>query len=131
MSLSASLANALTGLTASARAASVVSSNVSNALTEGYARRELHLSPQSVGGTGAGVKVDSVTRVVDRALVTDRRLADREAGNARLRSGFLARIGDLTGTPENQGSPSAGIASTEAALIHAARRPGRRARPEG
>ena len=131
MSLSASLANALTGLTASARAASVVSSNVSNALTEGYARRELHVSPQSVGGTGAGVKVDSVTRVVDRALVTDRRLADGEAGNARLRSGFLARIEDLTGTPENEGSLSARIASLESALIQAASRPDSQARLQG
>src|SRR5690606_11412783 len=111
MSLSASLANALTGLTASARAASVVSSNVSNALTEGYARRELHLSPQSVGGRGAGVRVDGVTRVVDRTLLTDRRLADGEAGNARLKSGFLARIEGMTGTPEDAGSLSARVAT--------------------
>ena len=123
MSLSASLANALSGLTASARAASVVSSNVSNALTEGYARRELNLSPQSVGGTGAGVRIDSVTRVVDRALLTDRRLAGAETGNARLKSGFLDRIETLTGTPEDAGSLSQRIAQLEAALIQASSRP--------
>lgn len=128
MSLSASLANALSGLTASARAASVVSSNVSNALTEGYARRELNLSPQSVGGTGAGVRVDSVTRVVDRALLTDRRLAGAEAGNARLRSGFLDRIETLTGTPEQAGSLSQRIAELESALIQASSRPDSQAR---
>ena len=131
MSLSASLANALTGLTASARAASVVSSNVSNALTEGYARRELHLSPQSVGGRGAGVRVDGVTRVVDRTLLTDRRLADGEAGNARLKSGFLARIEGMTGTPEDAGSLSARVATLESALIQAASRPDSQARLQG
>lgn len=128
MSLSASLANALTGLTASARAASVVSSNVSNALTEGYARREVNLSPQSLGGTGAGVKVDSVTRVVDRALLSDRRLADAEAGNTRLKSGFLGRIEDLTGTPEDANSLSARIAALESSLVQAASRPDSQAR---
>ena len=123
MSLSASLANALSGLTASARAASVVSSNVSNALTEGYARRELNLSAQSLGGTGAGVKIDGVTRAVDRALLTDRRLADAEAGNARLKSGFLGRIETLTGTPGEAGSLSGRIAQLESALIQASGRP--------
>lgn len=131
MSLSASLANALTGLTASARAASVVSSNVSNALTEGYARRELNLSPQSLGGTGAGVRVDGVTRVVDRALLTDRRLADAEAGNAQLRSGFLSRIEDMTGTPEDAGSLSGRVAALESAFIQAASRPDSQARLQG
>lgn len=128
MSLSTSLANALTGLTASARAASVVSSNVSNAMTEGYARRELNLSPQSVGGTGAGVKVDSITRVVDRALLTDRRLADADAGNTRLRSGFLARIEGLVGTPEDASSLSARLVALESALVQAASRPDSQAR---
>ena len=128
MSLSASLANALTGLTASARAASVVSSNVSNALTEGYARRELNLSPQSVGGTGAGVRIDGVTRVVDRALLADRRLADADAGNARLQTGFLGRIERLTGTPEESGSLSARIVALESTLIQASGRPDSQAR---
>lgn len=128
MSLSASLANAMTGLTASARAASVVSSNVANAMTDGYARRELNLSPQSVGGTGAGVKVDGVTRVVDRALLSDRRLADAEASNTRLKSGFLGRIERLAGTPEDAGSLSARLADLEAALVAAASRPDSQAR---
>ena len=36
MSISGTLANALSGLTAASRAAQLVSSNVSNAMTEGY-----------------------------------------------------------------------------------------------
>jgi flagellar hook-associated protein 1 FlgK len=128
MSLSSTLANALTGLNAASRAASVVSSNVSNALTAGYARRELNLSPQSLGGTGAGVQVDGITRAVNRALLTDRRLADADAGNARAQSGFLGRIEELTGDPETPGSLSARIAALEASLVQAASRPDSQAR---
>ena len=54
MGITNALNNAVSGLNAVARAADVVSSNVSNALTDGYARRQLHLSSQTLGGDGAG-----------------------------------------------------------------------------
>ena len=128
MSLSTSLANALSGLTASSRAAGVVSSNVSNALTEGYARRELHLSPQSLGGIGAGVQVDGITRSVNVAVLADRRLADADAGNAGLKTAFLSRVETLLGDPEDAGSLAARIAAVEAALVQASSRPDSQAR---
>lgn len=128
MSLSASLANALSGLTASSRRAEVVSSNVANALTEGYARRELHLSPQSIGGNGAGVRVVGVTRAVDLAVLADRRLADADAGNAGLKTGFLSQIETLIGIPGDIGSLSDRMAALETALIQAASRPDSQAR---
>lgn len=128
MSLSASLANALSGLAASSRRAEVVSSNVSNALTEGYARRELHLSPQSLGGTGAGVRIDGVSRSVNAALLADRRLADSEAGNSGMRTDFLSRVERLIGSPEDAGSLSARIAELESALVQATSRPDSQAR---
>ncbi|MEZ5777417.1 MAG: flagellar hook-associated protein FlgK [Paracoccaceae bacterium] len=131
MSLSASLANALSGLTTTSRRAEVVSSNVANALTKGYARRELHVSPQSLGGTGAGVRIDGVTRSVNAALLADRRLADADAGNAGLRTGFLSRIEGLIGTPEDDGSLASRLAQLEAALVEAASRPDSQTRLQG
>ncbi|GAB4386326.1 flagellar hook-associated protein FlgK [Albidovulum sp.] len=128
MSLSATLANALSGLTATSRRAEVVSSNVSNALTEGYARRELNLSAQSLGGTGAGVRIDGVTRSVNTALLTDRRLADAAAGNSQNRTAFLTRIEELIGTPDDAGSLSARLAELDAALVQASSRPDSQAR---
>ena len=92
MSISSALSNALSGLTASARAAEVVSNNVSNALTEGYARRELGLSTRSLGGEGAGVKVDGVERVQNRTILADRRLADAAAGNAAVHQQFYTDL---------------------------------------
>lgn len=128
MSIASSFSNALSGLSAVSRAADVVSSNIANAMTEGYARRELALSALSVGGQGAGVRVDGVIRVVNQAVLADRRLADAEVGNIALRAEFLNRLETLLGTPGTPGSLSDRIASFETALIEAASRPDSEAR---
>ncbi|MBD3765154.1 MAG: flagellar hook-associated protein FlgK, partial [Rhodobacterales bacterium] len=52
MSLSASLAAALSGLNAASRSTALIASNVANATTAGYARRDLLLSPMTLGGRG-------------------------------------------------------------------------------
>ena len=76
MSITSALSNAISGLNASTRAADLVSANVANALTAGYARRTLELSSRSLAGNGAGVQIDAVRRQVDQGLLSDRRLAD-------------------------------------------------------
>ncbi len=123
MSISASLANALTGLNAASRAGQVISSNVANAMTEGYARRGLEFGAQSLGGTGGGVEIIGVTRAVTQSVLNDRRLADAEAGNADLRRGFLGMVETAVGTPGDAASLSARYAAFEAALATAASRP--------
>lgn len=123
MSITHTLNNALSGLSAVARAADVVSANVSNALTEGYGRRELLLSARSLGGVGAGVAVDGVARHVDQVVLADRRLADSEVVNAEVRNGFLSRVETLLGDPTKAGSLSARLAGFEQSLIAAASRP--------
>jgi flagellar hook-associated protein 1 FlgK len=128
MSISSSLSNALSGLTAAARAAEVVSSNTANAMTAGYARRELSLSSRAVGGQGAGVWVDGVTRVADQVVLADRRLAIADAGNAGVRTDFLTRIEALLGEPGTPGSLSSNLAKFESALIEGASRPDSEAR---
>lgn len=75
MSVSAAIANANSGLAAASRRASVLSNNVANALTPGYARREISVNERIIGGRGAGVTVDNVHRVVDPALTGERRSA--------------------------------------------------------
>ncbi|MGB5871676.1 MAG: flagellar basal body protein, partial [Albidovulum sp.] len=131
MGLSTSLANALTGLTAASRRAEVVSSNVSNALTPGYARREVNLAAQSLGGSGAGVHIDSVTRSFNQFILNDRRLADADAGNAGLRTDFLSNIENAIGQPGTPGALTEQIAAFDAALVQAASRPDSQARLQG
>lgn len=123
MGLSSTLANALSGLTAAARGAEVISSNVANARTPGYARREINLSPVSLGGTGAGVRVDGVTRSFSQSILNDRRLADADLSDADARAGFLTGIEKAIGEPGAAGSLTGRIAAFDAALVQAASRP--------
>lgn len=123
MSISGSLSNALSGLTAAARAADVVSSNVANALTPGYGRRELELSARSIAGVGAGVKVDGVSRDVDQLVLADRRLADAGAAEAEQYAAFNLKLEDAIGLPGDLNSLNGRIAALEAALTEAASRP--------
>ncbi len=128
MGLSTTLANALTGLNAATRGADVVSQNVANARTPGYARREVNLSAQSLGGNGAGVRLDGIGRVLNQSLLGDRRLADAASVNAGVRSGFLSAMEKEIGPPGDAGSLSGTYAAFEAALIQAASRPDSNAR---
>lgn len=123
MSLAASISNAMTGLSATSRAAEIVSNNVANAMTEGYARRELELSARSYGGQGAGVSVDGVNRVVDEAVLRDLRLVDASAGKASVTAEFYSTLERLVGTPEDSRSIGAHVDALEKSLIEAASRP--------
>ncbi|MCK0126097.1 flagellar hook-associated protein FlgK [Gelidibacter sp. F2691] len=123
MTISGALHNALTGLNANTRAAHLVSSNVANAMTEGYGARSLELSSRNLGGASAGVTIDGVRRNVDEILIGERRLSDAAIGNANTRSGFLAGLEKALGTPDQPGSLSGRMAQFEAALTETAVRP--------
>lgn len=123
MSISGALANALTGLTAVGRRGEVVSANVANAMTEGYARREIDLVPQALGGNGAGVRVRGVERIVSQSLLQSRRLSDAELQNSDTRSAFLSRIAAQVGQPGEAGALTTRLSDLESALIEAESRP--------
>ena len=128
MSISGALANALTGLNASARAAEVVSSNVANVMTQGYARREVGLAAQSLGGVGTGVRVTGITRQVDQFVLADRRLSDAEVASQTVGRSFFETIETALGQPGDSRSLSSRVASLESALIAAGSRPDSEAR---
>jgi len=123
MSMSSALSNALSGLTASSRSAEIVSSNIANALTDGYGRRELDLSSRVLGGEGSGVRIDGISRIVDKVVIADRRLADASLGASSTHAGFLQRIEDVVGAPGETGSLVDRLAGLDAAFIEAASRP--------
>lgn len=128
MSLSGTLSNALSGLAAASRGAQVVSSNVSNALTEGYGRRVLETSAASLVGKGTGVKVEGVRREVNQGLIDDRRRAEAETGGAQTRADALDRLEAAFGTPGEGDAIADRIAALESALVAAASRPDSEAR---
>lgn len=127
MSISTALSNALTGLTASSRAAGVVSTNLANILTDGYAPRSIELTTQG-DGRGGGVAVVGVTRNVDEGLLSERRLADSALGYNDAMAGFLARFETEMGLPDEPSSLTARIAAFEASLASAATKPEEEAR---
>jgi flagellar hook-associated protein 1 FlgK len=122
MSISGALSNALSGLTVAARTAETVSNNISNALTDGYGRRDIAVSSRIAGSYG-GVVIDGVSRHIDRGLLSDRRQAQAAQENSRVAVDFLQRVEGLVGTPDEGHSLSARLAALEESLVVAASRP--------
>lgn len=123
MSISSTLSNAISGMTAASRMAEIVSSNVSNSLTEGYGRRSLNLSAAVIGGRGAGVEIGSVDRFVDRGILSDRRLADANLGRFGSLATTMDQLQSVVGQAGSDGSISSQIVALESALIDASADP--------
>lgn len=119
MGLSSAFNSALTGLTTTARLAGVVSSNISNALTDGYGRREVALSSQQIGGQGGGVKIDAIVRITDRGLIGGRRLADADVGKQQQQATALQSLERTLGVVGDPSSLGGRLAAFENALISA------------
>ncbi|WP_297772837.1 flagellar hook-associated protein FlgK [uncultured Roseovarius sp.] len=120
MTLSAALSNALSGLAASTRTADVVSANLANVLTEGFAPREIALSSTRDSG---GVRVVGVSRQVDAGLLADQRIAESARAAGEVTAAFSQALERVIGTPDVPASLSARFASFEAALVTASTRP--------
>ncbi|WP_323007846.1 flagellar hook-associated protein FlgK [Pseudorhodobacter sp.] len=123
MSISGSMSSALSGLTAAARSAELISSNIANALTEGYGRRELEVTARRLGNTGQGVKIVGVSREINQALVADRRIADANAASTAQQSNFFTRLETVLGSPTESSSLSGKFANFDSALIAASAEP--------
>ena len=123
MSITSALGSALTGLSATSRQAEILSSNVANATTPGYARREVGLRAAVLGGSGQGVAVTGVTRDVDRQLLAERRLAQAGEGDRSIRADFLGRVEQALGTADSAGSLATRVAAFDQALVSATGRP--------
>lgn len=123
MSLSLSLNHALTGLRATTAQTDLIANNVSNALTEGYARREIELSAAVIAGAGAGVRVDGINRVTSPYLTEARRFADAEAGYANETAEARARLADVIGQPGAAGAFASLADALDTAMAAAADTP--------
>ncbi len=118
MSISSALTSAASGLAASARAVQVASANVANAMTEGYAPREIALASSALAG---GVRVAGVTRLGDPVLLGLYRDSSASSQSGRTASAFWQRIESVVGLPGE--GLSAALSAFDAALISASDRP--------
>ena len=122
MSISSAISNAVSGLTAASRGTETVSTNIANARTEGYARRELELSAR-VYERGGGVSIDGVRRMVNASLLADNRLARAQLGSSDTIASFHAALEDAIGTATEAGSLGNLLTAFDAAVVSAAARP--------
>lgn len=95
MSLTSSLNNAFSGLSATSRHAEIVSNNVSNALVDGYSTKNINVSSLNHGG----VRIDGITRSEDSISTVSRRLLDAQVGEASVTFNALERVEKAFGAP--------------------------------
>ena len=117
MSIGSALSNALSGLGAAAKSAELISSNVSNALTPGYAKRDLIVSSRH--SAQGGVKIDVVLRHENKVVINERRLGDAKNEYASARSLFFNNLINLIGEPGSGRTLSDDISNLESKLIEA------------
>ncbi len=99
--------------------AEVVSSNIANAQTDGYGRRYVALSAESLGGRGAGVRIDGIVRVGDRVLLADRRGAEASLSSGQQKLDALSSLEAAWGIGTDGATIDARIAALEKALVAA------------
>lgn len=123
MSIARALGNAISGLTATARGTETVAANLANASTPGYARRDLAVSAQTLGGNAGGVRIDGVTRAVNASVLSESRLAEGARAEAATLLDFATTVEDAIGIAGNTGSLGTALSDFRTALSSAASRP--------
>lgn len=106
--LSSILSNAATGLRAQQAALNVVSHNVANAATPGYARQRVVLSSNPAlytadGAFGTGVSVVDVAQIRDTLLDANFRSESAGASEQQTRTDMLTRVETVLGEPGDSG----------------------------
>jgi flagellar hook-associated protein 1 FlgK len=96
----------------------VVSNNLANSLTEGYARRELDTSSYF-----GGVKVNGITRSVDPSLIGDRRIAEARLNADQRVVSMLNKIESIFGVQGDGDNLPDRLADFETALVSASSDP--------
>lgn len=123
MSIASTLNTAASGLAVTAKMTEITASNVANAMTPGYARREAQISATVLGGVGGGVQLDSVSRRLDTMLVGNLRDTTSTLSAQQSRTEFLSAYEKILGTADQSHSLPAAVTNLERTLIEAAARP--------
>lgn len=104
MSLGSALATAMSGLRANQMALSVVSSNIANSQTPGYATRSVIQVEVANGDSGAGVSATGVNRQLDQFIQTQLRSETAGGAYADQMASVLTQLQSIYGTPGEAGT---------------------------
>lgn len=123
MSLSSAFNNAFSGLNASSRRAELISNNISNAMTDGYSRREIALNSDVLNGFGGGVRIGDISRIENAVLTSNRRSAEATVNAISTSADFLSRFLMSVGQLGENGALAVEMSELESAFIQAANDP--------
>ena len=123
MSINSILASAMTALQTNTAALKVVSDNVANINTQGYARRVVNQTTQAAGGTLTGVDIASIQRVVDQFLQSETLSAGAGAAQYGAQSDIYDQLNGILGSPGDGNSLSSKLDDIFAAVSTASQAP--------
>ena len=123
MGLNGIMSSALSALQANTQALGVVSGNVANINTPGYARRVVELGTQSVAGQLGGVEVTGVQRVVDDFLNSEVLSANSSSSRYGAQTSVFNQLNALLGSPGDGTALTSQLSNVFAALGQAALSP--------
>jgi flagellar hook-associated protein 1 FlgK len=123
VSLNGILSSALSALQTNSAALNVVSNNVANMNTTGYARRVVNEQTLTLGGQLAGVDVADVQRVADQYL--NQQVLNTNASSSQYTTEYniLSQLNGLLGDPSTSTSLGSQIDAVSAALGNASLSP--------
>ncbi|MBE0530756.1 MAG: flagellar hook-associated protein FlgK [Rhodospirillales bacterium] len=100
------LRTAQSGLLVNQQALGAIADNIANVNSPGYSRKIVNIEQRVVGGTGAGVQLSELTRVIDEGLVKSLRLETGTYQRLRAQQSYYARIQETFGSPNDNTSIS-------------------------
>ncbi len=123
MSLTVALRTALSALQVTQSQFQVTSGNIANVNTAGYTRKTQDQSSVVLDGAGAGVRADAIKRTVDAFLA--RQVRDQASTSSMWTevNRYLQTVQDQFGTPADNTSLTASIATLASALAALATQP--------
>jgi flagellar hook-associated protein 1 FlgK len=123
VSLNGIAASAISALKTNSAALSVVSNNVANLNTQGYARRIVNQQTLSAGGQLMGVDIASIQRVTNQFLAQEQLSAGGAASQYDTMAGLFSQLNGLLGGPGDNQSLATGLTNLSAAFATASQAP--------
>jgi flagellar hook-associated protein 1 FlgK len=121
--LSGITSTALSGLQTASTALGVVSGNVTNLNTPGYARRVVNEQTLAANGQLMGVDVASIERVTDQFLQQETLSASGSSSQYDTMAGLFTQLNGLLGAPGDNQSLATGLTNLQSALATASQAP--------
>ena len=104
--ITGALRTAQSGLLTNQSALEAVANNIANVNTEGYSRKDIKMEARVVAGTGAGVQLAAVRRVIDEGLLKNLRSETSTYEMFASQVPYFERVQEMFGAPGDNKSIS-------------------------